>query len=144
MSQVTTRPFNPETDSGFIYATWTKGVYYGSLDESLSDKRQGKWFARFYPYISDQLKTAKIYVACMGDDPDTILGYVVINGTTLEWVYVKGLFRKNGIATLLIKNKGIESINETSVTKVGHAIMNSHPNLFKKEEAYAPEAREAH
>lgn len=78
------------------------------------------------------LPEADISIACMQDDPQTIMGYSIISGPTLHFIYIKEKFRKQGIATLLLKlSDGIQDINFAFITKVGAAIINDHPEVFK-------------
>ena len=60
-----------------------------------------------------------VKVACEKKQPLFILGYSVLQGNSLLWVYVKGEFRKQGIATALAK--GTESVFPP-MTKIGKAI----------------------
>lgn len=112
--------YSPKADFGFVFETWPKGFYYGGLTIGIeSDKKT--WFQKFYLYVKKQLEEAKVYIACMSDDPTTILGYAVINGTTLEWIYVKEKFRMQGIASLLLNGKTVDSYN--NMTKLGQIIL---------------------
>ncbi len=130
--QIITRKFNPTTDSGFIYSSFPKGVYYASSNEIRMKKRD--WFEDFYVYLNQLLSKAKVYIACTSDDPDVILAYAILKGDQLEWCYTKELFRKQGLATLLLKNKDIKSVNMVNLTNVGADILKNHPEITKKEQ----------
>lgn len=136
MSHVLIRKFNPDTDSGFIYSTWPKGLYHASSTPIKTPKAQ--FFKELYDQIKQHMLTSKIFIACMDEDRDTILGYSVIDRDTLQWVYVKELFRKQGLARALIKNKS-NRVNVVNLTKVGNAILQKHPEL---EESYKKEPEE--
>lgn len=123
MSEVTIRAFDPDTDSAIIYDSWPKGVYYGRTNRIRDSKHL--WFKEFFEQAQVILARAKVYVACMGDDPSTIFGYSIVDGDTLEFVYVKGMMRKQGIATLLVKNKGIK--NCRNVTRAGRMLLEKYP-----------------
>jgi hypothetical protein len=125
------RHFDPISDSSFIYSSSYKQVKYANFHPQADDD---DFFAQFQEYIRDLLANAKIFVACPSDDQNTILGYSVINKNTLEFVYVKELFRKQGIATLLTQNKGVTSFNKDNLTTIGQSILEDHPHLFKQEE----------
>lgn len=131
-TKIIIRKFIPETDSGGIYASFPKGVWHSPAAPILLAKKQ--FFQSFYVYLRDLLSSAKVHIACLEQDPDTIIGYSIIHKHKLEWVCVKDLFRKQGLATLLCQNKGIESFNEDNLTKIGQGILKNHPNLFKKKE----------
>lgn len=127
MTTVVIRPFQPTVDSGFIYSTWPKSMYYGSYyDIPLAKKR---WFKICFEHIKEILQVAKVYVACKSDDQDFILGYSVVNGTGLEFVYVKEAYRIQGIGRILTNNKNIKEC--VNITKIGKAILDDHPDLFK-------------
>jgi len=145
MSSVIIRPFNPNSDSGFIYSSYPKGAYYGAHDTSesvppLKDRDNAKikaqWFKAFYQQVQQQLISSTVLIACISDEPNTVLGYAILSGTTLEWVYVKELFRNQGIAKLLVKNQQVETYR--NITKVGFAILSKH-----KEEGEKPHVRTA-
>lgn len=110
MSDIVIRHFIPEMDTALIYSSWPKGVYYG-----VRPRPQGIpkdiWFTEFFKYAQDTMKTARIFVACMSEDPSTILGYSIISGWdvegVLEFVYVKGMIRRHGLGRMLVSNKGV-------------------------------------
>jgi hypothetical protein len=120
------RPLKPEKDCGLIYDSYPKGVFHGGLVTPVKSKKE--WMAEFYIRMKYELATCQIHIACLEDDPDTILGYSIIkNGPesfrpTLLFVYVKDEFRNKKIGTLLTKNKFI-SVEQSTMTKVGQAIL---------------------
>lgn len=134
MSRVTIRPFNKDTDQALIYSTWSNGVYYSVPERrKWSEVQKSNWFEPFCRIISNYLDEAKIYVACMEDNESTILGYSVIYKDVLEWIYVKELFRNQGLGTFLTQNKGITSVNHTNITRCAENILENHPHLFEEE-----------
>jgi len=124
--QVTTRPFNPKTDAGFIYCTMPKSVYFSSTNPIQGDKRE--WFGHFYNYLNELLALATINVACFADNPDCILGYSIVSGDSLHFVYVKEAFRNQRIASLLLKANPYQTIHQDNLTKVGKAILSRKNN----------------
>lgn len=109
-----------EGDKGFIYSTWPRGVFYGSIHPLTIPKQE--WFELFGTYMELALKNAAIRVACM---EDLILGYSVIMKHELQWVYVKQMYRKQGIAAILLAT-GFDSINNQNLTKIGLTILTNH------------------
>lgn len=137
MSKVIVRPFNESQDAGFLFSSWPKGVYHSSAHHIELHKEE--FFRIFYDYVKEMIASADISIACMSDDHDTIIGYSVIYECELQWIYVKELFRRHGIATLLVKNQIIDGFNEQNLTKAGLAIIRKHPELNQKEkEEYGP------
>lgn len=122
------RPFDPKLDSGLIYDSYPKGVYYGV--ESPWDKPKAQWFKEFHTFLQQQLERASVYVACPYEDPITMLGYSIIDDGTLFFVYVKERFRNQGIGTLLTKNR-FSKVNESTLTRVGLAVLSKHSEKLK-------------
>lgn len=133
MSRVIIRAFNRSIDESFIFSSWQKNVYYSKVRSGI-DVHKEEFFRQYNEYITEQLAQSQVTIACLDGDPDTILGYSVIDKGVLEWIYVKVDFRNHGIASLLLKNKHIHDINTDNLTKIGTAILNEHPNLYKKKE----------
>lgn len=127
MSEVIVRPFIPSQDVAMIYDSWPKAIYYGLHKKTLAKEDKRHWFENFFEMMKTVLPIMDVRIACMSDDPGTILGYSIINRETemLEFVYVKGLVRRQGIATLLTKDRGITQCNVT--TKVGRLFVAAHP-----------------
>ena len=140
---IVVRPFEPVTDSGFIFSTLPKSIYYGSSVKIPVSR--ASFFSTSFAYVEaiTTEKHTRSYIACLKDNPYVIIGYAIIHGTCLEFVYVKELFRGQKIATLLLKNQPICEINEFNLTKVGSEIMKKHMNLFKKEQLDEPDTRKA-
>lgn len=93
-------------DRNFILATFLRGLYYGDSWFSLVPKRI---FMDNYKKVVEALinspKTT-IKVACLTDDPSTILGYSILSTdfSTIHWVYVKSSKLTDGSTW---RNKGI-------------------------------------
>lgn len=126
------RHFDPDGDSGMIFGTMLKGIYFGSkrykqihLRDFMGPKQE---------YLVDLVEKADIYIACTSDDADTVLGYAILYQGILEWVFVKPIFRRQGIASLLLKNKDFKAINEKNLTNAGFDFLSkNHPELLKEE-----------
>lgn len=125
------RPFNPLSDSSLIYSSSYNQVKYSHFHPEVDSD---DFFTQFQKYIAALLASAQIFIACSSDDPNTILGYSIINNSILEFVYVKIAFRRQGLATLLTKNKDISAFNRNNLTQVAIAIIDNHPNLLKQPE----------
>lgn len=141
-ANIVIRDFNDDTDAGFVYSSWPKGAYYGAYIP-ITENRD-KWFKNFYDYISQMIKHGSIKMACIADDPNTIIGFIVIYNKVLQWVYVKEMFRKQKIASLLIKNEVIDSVNMHNLTKIGESILTkkNKENLNGKEESRVSGSRD--
>ncbi len=104
MTEIIIRNYSPVTDDPYIYSTWTKYAWYSPKEPIGMSKR--KFFHEKIKYIRHVLENQKSIVrtACMKDDPDTIMGYVVAYDGELEWICVKKTFIESGIKELLLKS----------------------------------------
>lgn len=118
--QIVKRAFR-ETDTAIIYDTWAKGAWYAKQKPIRTDRDQ--WFQSFHAYIQSILERAEISVACLSTDPDFIVGYAILDKEALEWVYVKNMFRRQGIAAFLLKNLPIAAVNTSTITKIGQQLL---------------------
>lgn len=118
-----------EADFPFIYSTWLKGLRFGNDVFNLIE--QESYFRNYHRAVELILANpdTHIQVACLADDPHTILGYAVLgNNSTLHYVHVKQAFRRFGIAKELCP-KEIQRV--THVTKVGWSILKEkHPTAI--------------
>lgn len=90
-------------DLNFIYDTWLNGLYFGNETFRLMREHI---FKNFYQKVLDILiPNTVIKVCALKEDIDTIIGYVVYRNTALDWVFVKPMWRKFGIAKKLIPEK---------------------------------------
>lgn len=86
-------------DINFILSTALKGLYYGSRFWAEVD--QDSFFKNYEPFFKTLMLKGTIRIACLNDDPDVILGWVMFHNQTLDFVFVKKSYRKLGIAKLL-------------------------------------------
>lgn len=121
---------------GFILATFGRSVFFGK--EELERSRYQEFREDFDRYLDVILKEGTIYIACEDQMPNFVLGYSIIEDHVLHFVFVKRDYRKNGIGTLLIKNRAIEDVYKPNMTKIGASIMQNHEDLFhlKKEDEH--------
>lgn len=106
-----------ETDRNFIFSTWKKGLKYGNSVSSQDPKAFDRWSQDL---ISTTLKQATTTIAALKEDDDVILGYSVVRGDTIDWVFVKNLWRKIGIAKELLKHITPKYVSR--VTKPGETL----------------------
>lgn len=110
-----------EDDFPFIYSTWLKGLRFGNDVFNLIE--QESYFKNYHRVIEAILNRpdTHIAVACLNDDPTTILGYSILGETgTVHYVHVKQAFRRFGIARGLCP-KEIKKV--THITKAGWNIL---------------------
>jgi len=117
-----------ESDFPFIYSTWLKGLRFGNEVFTLIE--QNSYFKHYHKVIEVILHRpdTAIKVACLKDDPETILGYSILGDDMVHYVHVKQAFRGFGIGKALCP-KSIGRV--THVTKVGWSILKAkHPESY--------------
>lgn len=125
-SQLITLRIGQPDDLNFVYSTWLKGLYYG--DSWFSDIPKDIFMKKYHAVLDGILKrnNTTLIVACLKDDPDTILGYSVASwhptdpGYVLHWAFVKSPWRRIGIGKSLMP-PGVVSVSH--LTKVGKALL---------------------
>lgn len=106
------------SDFALIYATWRNALWYA---ERRPDSESDQFYKAASERIADILKRpdSRTRVACLSDDSDMLLGWSVLVGDRLEFVYVKIDYRRKGIGRLLVK--GFKTFSEPE-TRAGKAI----------------------
>lgn len=89
-----------EDDAPFIYSTWLRGLYFGNEWFRKIDK--DSFFSKYRLVVKRLLETCNVQMACLEEDPEVLVGYVVYKGPQLHWVYVKKDWRNNGIGRALL------------------------------------------
>lgn len=88
-----------ESDKAFIHSSWFQSYW----KTHAVDKIPREVYNRHQDKIIDSLITRSLTsVAFIPEVPDEILGWSVVEADTLHWVYVKGLYRKNGISKMVL------------------------------------------
>ncbi len=116
-----------EADISLIMSTFLKGLYH---DNEWFGMIPRKVFFEHYHGIAESLirsPNATVQVACLKDDPDTIIGYSILSTDfqTIHWVYVKKAWRGHGIGTSLLPER---PTNYTHFSEAGLKII---PKRFK-------------
>jgi len=115
-TKVIIRPYDHETDGAFLFSTWRNSIWY----ENHKEPQTNKFHRVINKEIRDILRASKVKIACLDDDPNQIVAYAVMNDKTVEFVYVKIGYRKNGIAKIL--TKGFTHVAEP-LTRIAKAIV---------------------
>lgn len=116
-------------DANFILATFLRGIYYGDSWFSVIPKAI---FMANYKKVAQALVGSgkcSIQVACLLDDPDTIIGYSILsaNHQNIHFVYVKDKWRHRGVARSLLPPKLIAA---THLTQLGQKLMSKYPGII--------------
>lgn len=113
-------------DENFIKATMLKGLYYGC--DFYGNIEQESFFKHYSPIVAQLIRDKDVIVACLADEPDVILGYAIVSGAVLHYVFVKEAWRKQGIAKRMLDGLQINCV--THLTNVGNCIRMKHKWLF--------------
>ncbi len=108
------------TDLPFIYSTWLNSYRRSPFGLSLSTTN---YFQTQTNIIDNILLTAKLTLATLEEDPDTICGFICHdispnNKTIIHYIYTKLLFRNDGVAKQLYNS--ISPTNPTIITHNNH------------------------
>lgn len=116
----------PGTESArsLVYATWLRSYEASSL--AAKNIPRDVFFAEHHKVIDNLMQRgAAVRVAVLPDEPDVILGWAVIEGPVVHYVYVKPPFRKHGLATALLADVQ----RPFRYTHWTHALRELHPKL---------------
>lgn len=103
-------------DRGYIMSTWRKTArthlrWLRDVPDSVyDDRRHG--YVRHVEAILDRCdsaaeKAARAIVACDPENPEILYGYAVAEGEAIHMVYVRGAFRRQGVARGMLEALGI-------------------------------------
>lgn len=134
-----------ESDLSFIYSTFMKSLYFGNTLQKkvdgapwhpnhaelkiirrapfdlFSQIREETFYQNYQKVIERLIRKpgVQVFIACLKEDPDVILGYSIFQPKILHFVFVKDVWRRIGLARDLIP-PDIEYL--THLTKVGRSI----------------------
>lgn len=117
--KVILRRFNPDSDTGLIYDSYPKGVWVKSVKSIMEPKKE--WMGKFFEKMQEQLRDCDVHIACLESDHDQIMGYSIIDGRELQFVYVKEAYRRKRIGSLLTRGK-FDTLNPETLTFIGEEI----------------------
>lgn len=106
-----------EPDLPLIFTTWLHGLYHGNT--WFHEIEKPIFWENYRKVIEVILNYSETNVACLAEEPDVVLGYIVYSGPILHWIFTKKAFRKLGIAKALLPDR-ITTI--THVTDVGRSL----------------------
>ena len=120
-------------DVPFIFSSWLKSYRANSpFARSVSERI---YFDREHAIIERILARGRTLVAHVEGDPDTILGYLVAEQFAIpavaHWLYVKGPWRRAGIASKLVEASGLDmaDCHYTHQTKATGYLLHRWPGL---------------
>lgn len=124
-----------KTDIPFIYQTWLNSFRYDSWSKATA---KSVFFDHYKLVIDEILSNSKTLIACLPEDEDIILGYLVYESQIIHYIFVKNDFRKYGIAANLVNHSmDLEQpITITHRTKTALPILNNKNWIFNPFKLY--------
>jgi hypothetical protein len=112
----------PENYLNFVRSKWMRSLRRGNDYFELTDS--DSYYKSYQRYIASLLsrRDAIIRLAVLTDEPDVALGFSLVEGNILHYVYVQREQREKGIARSLVPVK-ITTI--THLTRAGMRIWNN-------------------
>lgn len=103
-----------ESDRSFIFATFLRGLFYG--DSVFSEVPKSIFMTNYHKVIEHILNSPStaVKVACLREDPEVILGYVILkpDSNAIVWAFCKKAWRGIGL---------IKSLIPDNITTITHA-----------------------
>jgi len=113
-------------DRPLIFAKWLWELRRGNSWFNAIDKKA--YFDHYHEVVEGILNhpDTETRIACLSEDPDTLIGYAIVSRETLHWVYIKRPFRGFGLTHRLVP-PNITTV--THLTVKGKQILNRYPDI---------------
>ena len=98
------------TDIPFVFRSWLTSYRRSSFARGIRDRI---YFANEHKAIERILRSCSIRVACINEDPEIILGYVVLGPSIVHYAFTKPAFRRMHILTRLLPDGDLEYTHRT-------------------------------
>lgn len=131
------RKYNPSLDKDYIYSTWLMQCKHSYFAKRIKYPIYFKEHQKIIDHLMSK-PSVKILIASPKNEADIISGYLAYEQKeeypVVHFVYVKSIFRKLGIAKLLLKeaNININSIRFTHFTypQIDHRTGKEYENAY--------------
>lgn len=91
------------SDVGYILDSWLATANSSPSFRGISrDDFYAEYRRRFKSALADE--RVRVLVVCSERDPDAIIGWAAMVGTTVLWAYCRSAFRGEGIIKSLVEN----------------------------------------
>lgn len=100
--QLELRPMR-DTDRHFVLNSWLKS--YAAKSADARDYTGAAWrlFSRDYvQVVRDLLERSTVVVACLREEPDSVIGWFAVEGDAIHYVLVKPRWRRLGVARWML------------------------------------------
>jgi GNAT superfamily N-acetyltransferase len=99
-----------EEDKAFVISTWLKSFYTNMPSYKVNSryyiKPESNEFYKFHSKVVQSVlekPLTTVLIACNEEDENQIFGYIIYDENCMHWLYVKQVYRRNGIGTRLLK-----------------------------------------
>jgi GNAT superfamily N-acetyltransferase len=90
-------------DRNYVLSSWLRSYAEGPEFRSLA---RPVYFALYEPVVQQLIDRSFVYVACLSDARDVILGWAAVDKDALHYVLVKPRWRGHGIMHKLLSDTG--------------------------------------
>lgn len=121
------------SDFNYVISAWLKSFKYSGT--TVQRMRDTVYFATYEPIVKRLIKQSDVYVACLREEPEVIVGYLAIerkhDSDIIHFVQVKDLWQKMGVATYLLEAaKPATTTYFTHWTNPIDSLVNKYPFIF--------------
>lgn len=124
------RAYNASTDKSFVYSTFLRGNKHGcDYNKAI---QPDAFFAENTIRLDEILKRLDVVVdvACLAEDHDIVLAYVIVEPGVVHWAFTKEVWRNQGLMKKLMDPWMCDLSLYTHTTKPGHALAAKHNLTF--------------
>lgn len=93
------------SDFNYIINSWLKNYKYSGL--MVSRMRDKEYYPAYGPIIERLMKRCDVYVACLREDEDVVIGYLAIERKSecdiIHYILIKELWQKMGVGRYLLQ-----------------------------------------
>lgn len=131
----TVRDYEKDRDEGLVYHSWSNS-YREAVQHRWGDIPLYSYYKRMRASIDALLaRGAEVKIACDPDDQNLIMGWACAEPPALHYVYVKEVYRRQGIGASLVRACGLSSsqvIPCSHWTAFAEEISSNKPRLFRR------------
>lgn len=117
------------SDLNFLYSTWLNS--YRCDSKIGKSTKKSVYFGEYYSVVDSILEKAKTLIACLSEEPNVIVGFLVFEPQVLHYCFTKESFRGLGVARSLYDRAfgGAGALFHTHKTRQAEPILEKLPAL---------------
>lgn len=94
-----------QSDFNFVIASWLKT--FKATGSGFKQMRDSEYFETYEPIVKDLIKRSDIFIACLREEQDAVVGFLAIERKeerdVLHYILVKDIWKRMGIGRYLLK-----------------------------------------